>query len=445
MNSKFIKMITIILAVLMLVSVIPTQLFVTTVFADKITCASTKIVDDRQGKITATKFVNDYKRGNVEVIKVSEDGIVEDMEFRLYGTSDSGETVNLTERTDTKGRVEFKNVLTGTYKIEEINIPDSYVSPKAKSVTVEANEVSKITFDDVLKRLAIQITNIDAETGKAILYTGAGFQIFDANGNIVVIDNTDTFYTGENGTITTNIALAYGKYTLVEVEAPDGYVLDKTPTEFEINSKTIETVDGVQLVKVVKSDISQKGTITIANNDEIFAKVVEENCSYKPVFALKSLSNATYEITADEDIITADGVLRVKRGTVVTTLTTSANGTVTSEPLYLGKYTVTEIKAPYGYVLNTEPVKVELAYEGQDIDIAVRYVSFRNERQKIQSMNGKIPNTDWKEDIKTKNADIISIVIIVTGAPIILGVGYFYVIKPKISGKKKGNKKNNNK
>lgn len=445
-----------------------TQVVSATVVADKTTYASTKIVDNRQGKITITKYsdsgtklgagyvfgvysdkactkqvvkittgsngsvtsdylssgtyyvkeislpatdtvheldktvyvvtvkkgqtsqvnngmvVNNRKRGDAEVIKVSEDGIVEGMEFRLYGTSDSGETVNMTAKTDANGRVEFKNVLIGTYKIEEINTPDRYVSPKAQSITVKANEVSKVTFSNVLKRLAIQVTKVDAETGKAILYAGAGFQILDANGNIVAIDGTDTFYTDKNGTITTNKAFAYGKYSLVEVEAPYGYVLDTTPTEFEISSKTIETVDGVQLVKVIKSDMSQKGTITIAKNGEVFSTVVEENGSYKPVFAIKNLSNATYEITADEDIITADGVLRAKSGTVVATLTTSVNGAVTSEPLYLGKYTVTEIKTPEGYVLNTEPVKVEIAYEGQNIDIAVQYVSFTNDRQKIQ-------------------------------------------------------------
>ncbi|MDE5993971.1 MAG: hypothetical protein K2G60_00510, partial [Oscillospiraceae bacterium] len=348
---------------------------------------SVYIVNVEKGKtveVNNGKVINNRKRGDAEVIKVSEDGIIEGMEFKLYGVSDSGETVSMIAKTDANGRVEFKNVLIGTYTIEEINTPDRYVTPKAQTITVESDKVAKVTFSNVLKRLALQITKIDAETGKTILYAGAGFQIFDANSNLVLIDNKDTFYTDATGTINTSKALAYGKYTLVEVEAPYGYVLDATPTAFEVNSKTIETVDGIQLVKVVKSDRAQKGTITIAKNGEAFSTVVEENGSYKPVFALKNLSNATYEIAAAEDIITADGSVRAKQGTVVATLTTSDNGVVTSAPLYLGKYTVTEVKAPEGYVLNTEPVTVEIAYAGQNIDIAVQYVSFTNDRQKIK-------------------------------------------------------------
>ncbi len=340
------------------------------------------------------KFVNDRLRGDAEVVKVSEDGIVEGMEFRLHGTSDSGEAVDMTAKTDANGRVEFKNVLIGTYTIEEINTPDRYVAPKSQTITVKADEISEVTFSNVLKRLALQVTKVDSETGKTILYAGAGFQIFDANNNLVVIDGVDTFYTDANGTITTNKALVYGKYTLVEVEAPYGYILDSTPIAFEVNTNTIETVNGVQLVKVVKSDLAQKGTITIAKQGEVFSTVVEENGSYLPVFALKNLSNAIYEITATEDIITPDGSVRAKKGDVVATLTTSSNGAVTSAPLYLGKYTVTETKAPEGYVLNTEPVTVELTYAGQDIDIAVQYVSFTNDRQKVEINLSKVLEQD---------------------------------------------------
>ncbi len=60
---------------------------------------------------------------------------------------------------------------------------------------------------------------------------------------------------------------------------------------------------------------------------------------------IKTLVGAVYEITAAEDIITPDGTLRYAKGTVVDTVTTDENGNAESGPLYLGKYTVREIKS----------------------------------------------------------------------------------------------------
>ena len=65
------------------------------------------------------------------------------------------------------------------------------------------------------------------------------------------------------------------------------------------------------------------------------------------------------------------------------TLTTSADGTTTSTELYLGKYEIVETKAPYGMVLNEEPISVELEYAGQEVAVTSTSVSIYNERQKV--------------------------------------------------------------
>ena len=88
---------------------------------------------------------------------------------------------------------------------------------------------------------------------------------------------------------------------------------------------------------------------------------------YQPNFAVGNLEGAVYEITAAEDIVTLEGTVRAKKGEVVDTLTTGADGTAKSKELYLGKYEVKEVTAPNGMVLNDEIHSVELVYAGQEI------------------------------------------------------------------------------
>ena len=94
--------------------------------------------------------------------------------------------------------------------------------------------------------------------------------------------------------------------------------------------------------------------IRISKSGEVFSSVTEADGIYQPVFAVKELAGAVYEITAAEDIITPDGTLRYAAGEVVDTVTTDETGLAESKALYLGKYEIREITAPTGYVLNTE-------------------------------------------------------------------------------------------
>lgn len=105
---------------------------------------------------------------------------------------------------------------------------------------------------------------------------------------------------------------------------------------------------------------------------------------YQPIFSVRGLEGAVYEITAAEDIVTLDGTVRAKKGEVVDTVTTGKDGTAKSKELYLGKYEVKEITAPYGMVLNEEVHSVELVYAGQNVDVTETGTSFYNERQRVE-------------------------------------------------------------
>ena len=105
---------------------------------------------------------------------------------------------------------------------------------------------------------------------------------------------------------------------------------------------------------------------------------------YQPVYEVAGLEGAVYEVRAAEDISTPDGTLRYSKGEVVDTITTSSDGFVKSKELYLGKYEVKEITAPYGMVISGETHTVELTYAGQNISVTETSTSFYNERQKVQ-------------------------------------------------------------
>ena len=238
----------------------------------------------------------------------------------------------------------------------------------------------------------IKIVKKDVETGKVIPYAGAGFQIYDPEGNLVTMKFTypevteiDTFYTTADGGLITPQTLEYGKgYSLVEVQAPYGYVLDSEPVYFDVEQENSEEESGVTIVKVERSNMAQKGKITVSKSGEVFSRVSGNKGLYQPIFAVDNLEGAVYEITAAEDIITIDGTVRAEKGEVVDTVTTGEDGTAESTELYLGKYEVREVTAPYGMVLNDEIHAVELVYAGQEIEVTETNTEFYNERQRVE-------------------------------------------------------------
>ena len=92
----------------------------------------------------------------------------------------------------------------------------------------------------------------------------------------------------------------------------------------------------------------------------------------------------------------SDGTLRYAKGEVVDTVTTDENGLAKSKEIYLGRYTVVEITAPEGMVINKEAHEVELTYAGQEVAVTETATSFVNERQKVTvSLEKAIEKNDF--------------------------------------------------
>lgn len=402
----------------------------------------------------------DILKGKITIIKHTDDGSTKietpekGAEFQVYLKSSGSYTkAKESERDnlmcDEYGFAETKDLPYGTYTVHQtkgwngtefIADFDVFVSENNKTYKYLINNASLESY--------VKIVKVDSETGKQIPYAGAGFQIYDPDGNKVTMKYTyptvteiETFYTNSEGYLITPETLSYGKgYSVVEVQAPYGYTLDSTPVSFDITAENTSEENGVTIVKTEKKNTPQKGTITVEKTGEIFSNVtavgggyIDENgnditlpTTYQPEYSVSGLSGAVFEIYADENITTPDGTVRYTKDTLVDAITTGEKGTATSKQLYLGKYRVVETVAPYGTVINPEPHTVELTYSGQNEKVTNTSTAFTNDRQKVEidltkvleqnekfniGNNGEIRNVSFglyaDEDLKAANGTVI--------------------------------------
>lgn len=391
-------------------------------------------IDTYAGQYTVelnTVYLDVYEdiiKGKITIIKHTDDGStkIETPEvgamFEIYLKSAvSYEAAETTERDiltcDEFGYAETIDLPYGVYVVKQIKGWDGRELLDPFEVFVsEDGEVYRYLINNANFESYLNVVKTDSTTGKTIPYAGADFQIYAPDGSLVTMSYTyptltviDTFYTDENSTLLTPEKLPYGEgYSLVEVQAPHGYVLDATPIYFDVTEENSADENGITIVKVVKENEPQKGTITITKTGEVFSTVVESDGAYQPVYEIKGLAGAVYEITAAEDVVTLDGTLRYKKGDVVATITTGADGTATTEPLFLGKFEIREITAPHGMILNGDTVTVELTYAGQEIKITATSAAFVNERQKVEIDLSKVLEQDEKYGIG-RNGEITSV------------------------------------
>lgn len=384
-------------------------------------------------------------KGKISIIKHTDDGetqietLEKGAEFQVYLKS-SGSFVNAdkderdTIVCDQDGFASTKLLPYGVYTVhqtkgwdgrEKINDFDVFINTDGKTYKFLINNKN---FESYLK-----VVKLDKETGKRIPYEGAAFEIYDSNNHRITMQYTypqvtsiHTFYTNKEGYLITPEKLPYGDYTLKEVQAPYGYVLDDTPVPFSITQENSSTDTGVTVVKVKARDVAQKGVINITKTGEIFSSVEENKGVYTPKYSVGNLKGAVFEIYAAEDITTLDGTVRYEQGALVDTVTTDDDGVAKSKELYLGKYTVIEKTAPNGYVHNTAKYDAELTYAGQNVSVTSTELSVYNDRQKISvslkkimaeekkfsiGNNGEITSVRFGvyagEDIKANNGDVI--------------------------------------
>lgn len=266
----------------------------------------------------------------------------------------------------------------GSYYLHEVKAPEGYLLGLADIPFVVDQEFDwenplSITYPDAPAKGKIRITKTDKETDKPIP-EGAEFTVTAAE-DITTPDGTirtekgtvvATLTTDEKGKAETE-ALYLGKYTIKETKAPNGYLVN--PKEYEVTLKYKDQETEIVYGDVTVPDELAKGKIRVKKTDAETGN---------------GLSNAEFEIRAKEDIVTPDGTVKVKAGTVVDTIKTDDKGSAETKVLYLGKYEVQETKAPEGYLLNPKEFEVTLAYKDQTTEIVYGDVTVPNQPAKGQ-------------------------------------------------------------
>lgn len=304
--------------------------------------------------------------------------------------------------TDEKGYACSIALPYGTYLVRETTTPHNYKPVDDFIVRITEHspntpQVWRVLLDEEFEA-KLKIIKQDDETKKPVLQAGTEFRIYDLDNKEYVEQVTTypttivhtSFFTDEEGYLILPQNLKIGHYRIEEVTAPNGYVLNENYYEIAVDSDTayqVDSVSGDVIIEVVYENHPVKGKLKIVKQGEVL-----DDFNKDFVYKTENLAGAVFEVSAAEDIYTADfqkdeegnRILEYAAGELVGTVTTDENGEVFLSDLPLGSYRIEEVKAPEGFVLNEEPQIVTFTYQDQDTPVIEQEAVFTNERQKVE-------------------------------------------------------------
>ena len=326
----------------------------------------------------------------------------------------------------------------------DANSPQSRFTVPAGCVTTATNNYMTYNVLDEELEGYLQLIKTDTETGGAVKIANAAFALYrldekDRKTRISMIDpasgsatkKTDVFYTDADGLMKTPEKLPLGRYLIEELQGPEGYYNDPAySVEFEIKSDRVWQVVGNATNDMDEYIVTEKycnhetlGQLTIRKQGNVLTDYQEGQF----IYTQDNLAGAVYEIHADGDIATPDrqGTYWYKGGDLVATVTTGAAGQVdevkfsptrtqatydfltvnhdgtkgeVTVTLPLGKYTVTEVKAPYGFILTNQSYTVEFGWDNQKNDIVLAKTIVSHEQDGDKECSYSIVNVKDASD-----------------------------------------------
>ena len=326
----------------------------------------------------------------------------------------------------------------------DANSPQSRFTVPAGCVTTATNNYMTYNVLDEELEGYLQLIKTDTETGKAVKIANTAFALYklDDKGNktrISMIDpasgsatkKTDVFYTDADGLMKTPEKLPLGRYLIEELQGPEGYYNDPAySVEFEIKSDRVWQVVGNATNDMDEYIVTEKycnhetlGQLTIRK----LGNVLTDYKDGQFIYTQDNLAGAVYEIHAAADIATPDrqGTYWYKSGDLVATVTTGAEGQVDevkfsptrtqatydflkithdgtkgeiTVTLPLGKYTITEVQAPYGFVLTQQSYTVEFGWDNQKNDIVLAKTIVSHEQDGNKECSYSIVNVKDASD-----------------------------------------------
>ena len=293
-------------------------------------------------------WVDAPKTGSLVVSKAVNYGSWSGFTFRLYGTSNKGNPVDVTATTSSDGKAYFKDIEIGTYTLEEVSPGNAYILPESQTVTIPGDDIAYATAKNVWKHWRATITKVDADTGKAApqgdaTLNGAEYTLYKSGKAVAT-------YTVSNGSFTTDLfpcTADDGVYTLKETKAPSGYKLDETVYKLKTSYDHYSNAENSFSMTVSDPVIYGKIQLTkYALNTVSGAKQPEEGATFTAY--LKSAGSYDKAKDSERDIITI-----------------GKNGKGTSKSLPYGTYCVLQRTGWAGYDRDEAVYEVTISKDGQ--------------------------------------------------------------------------------
>lgn len=299
------------------------------------------------GQVATVTFHNTLKRGSLEVIKTSEDHLIEGVKFHLTGASLSGLPVDEYAVTDSTGKAVFSDVLIGTgYVLSEVDTDVRYVIPEDQTAAVEWSKVTHKSIHNVLKKWNATVTKSDSATGTPqgdAKLTGAVYGVYKG-GQLV-----DTYVTDGNGQFTTVYYACGDDWTIREITPSEGYLLDDTvyPVGAEPQRYTAE-------YNPIALDVTEqviRGGVNLTKVDKDYP----ENKLEGAVFEVYRDSNRNQELNDEDELLG--------------TMEDLGGGEYALTGLCYGGYFAKETKAPEGFYLDESAYYFAITTDGETVTV----------------------------------------------------------------------------
>lgn len=286
--------------------------------------------------------------GSIRLTKTTEDGEnLSGWKFGIYSDPACTKLVSGPHTTDNGGKISAAGLTAGTYYVRELGHMDSAIGElyycsgaNPQKVTVTAGAAATVSFTNKRNTGGVKIIKTMPDGGST---AGWEFEVYDSNHKLV-----GSYTTASDGTVLTDYLLP-GTYTIKEIIPEDSPYTCDAP-----NPKTVEISVG-QTAEVTFTNRMKPGEIRIQKTDTHGEPLAGAEFLLEWSKDGQQWQKVTYTDSPDvtEGACTTEGLADGK-------LTSGADGVVRFTGLYSGSlYRVTEVKAPKGYQLLTEPV-----YEG---------------------------------------------------------------------------------
>ena len=299
------------------------------------------------GQVATVTFHNTLKRGSLEVVKTSEDGLNEGVKFHLTGVSLAGIPVDEYAVTGSNGKAVFSDVLIGTgYILSEVDTDIRYVVPEDQTTAVEWNTVTQAEVRNVLKKWSATVTKRDAETGLPqgdATLSGAVYGVYRGE------ELVDTYTTNESGQFTTTDYVCGDDWTIRELSPSEGYLLDDTV--YPVGAEPQHYTEEYNPIALDVTEQVIQGGVALTKVDKDYP----ENKLEGAVFEVYRDSNRNQELDAEDELL---GTMEELGG-----------GEYTLTGLCYGGYFAKEARAPEGFYLDESAYYFAITTDGETVTV----------------------------------------------------------------------------